>query len=153
MNPPTSSPGIQGIHHLKFAVSELARSLAFYERVFDARRIPQADHVRESDGQLYAYILDVPGLGTRLELRLNPAQAEKHRRFDPVTILVEDRAALARWAAHLDALGIAHSPVITSIQAWLIVFDDPDQNRLRLYTAEMHGPELKPDEGNEWLKN
>jgi hypothetical protein len=35
----------------------------------------------------------------------------------------------------------------------LIVIEDPDQNRVRLYTLERHGPELKPDEANEWLKN
>jgi 2-keto-4-pentenoate hydratase/2-oxohepta-3-ene-1,7-dioic acid hydratase in catechol pathway len=39
------------------------------------------------------------------------------------------------------------------IQGWLIVIEDPDQNRVRLYTLETHGPELKPDEANEWLKN
>jgi catechol 2,3-dioxygenase-like lactoylglutathione lyase family enzyme len=147
----TELPALRGIHHLKFAVSDLARSLDFYERAFGARRIAEADH-RTPDGFLFAYILEIPGLGTKLELRLNPEHAEKHRKFDPVTIAVDDRAALERWAAHFDALGIAHSPVLTAIQAWILVVDDPDHRRLRLYTNEMHGPELAPDNGSPWLQ-
>jgi catechol 2,3-dioxygenase-like lactoylglutathione lyase family enzyme len=145
-------PKIRGIHHLKIAVSDLDRSLDFYERALGARRIPGLDHRREKDATLYAYICDVPGLEPKLELRLDPEQARKHACFDPITLAVADREALEKWSAHLDGQGILHSPPITSIQAWIIVFDDPDGLRLRLYTLERHGPELPPDENNEWLK-
>ena len=148
----TQPPPLQGIHHLKIAVSDLARSLDFYQRAFDARRIPEADHRRRDDGALYAHILSVPGLGTLLELRLDPARAQRHSGFDPVTIAVPDRLALTAWCAHLDAQQIRHSPIITAIQAWLVVVEDPDGTRLRLYTLERHGPELPPDENNEWLR-
>jgi catechol 2,3-dioxygenase-like lactoylglutathione lyase family enzyme len=148
-----TAPPLLGVHHLKLPVSDLAVSLAFYERAFDAQRIPAADHRRESDGSLYAYILAVPGLGTMLELRLNPERAIAHAGFDPITLTVADRATLGQWEDHLTRAGILHSPVITAIQAWLIVVEDPDANRLRLYTRETHGPELKPDEGNVWLDN
>jgi catechol 2,3-dioxygenase-like lactoylglutathione lyase family enzyme len=148
-----SAPALLGIHHLKLPVSDLATSLAFYETAFDARRIAAADHRREGDGSLYAYILEVPGLGTFLELRLHPERARTHSRFDPVTMTVANRATLAEWDRHLTDADVLHSPVITAIQAWLIVVEDPDGNRLRLYTRETHGPELKPDESNEWLEN
>jgi catechol 2,3-dioxygenase-like lactoylglutathione lyase family enzyme len=144
-------PALEGVHHLKFAISDLDRSLRFYEQVFGAQRLAFADHRRRRDNALYAYILDVPGLGPRLELRLNPEAAGKQRRFDPVTLAVRDRAALRAWGAHLDRLGVARSDEITSIQAWLIVFNDPDERRLRLYTLETHGPELPSDEDNPWL--
>jgi hypothetical protein len=71
-------------------------------------------------------------------------RAERHRLFDPVTIAVRDRATLAAWDEYLTGQGIAHSEVITAIQAWLIVVPDPDDHRLRLYTLETHGPELAP---------
>ena len=145
------NPPLKEIHHLKFAVSDLDRSERFYAQVFGAKRIIAADH-KHADGSLYAYILKVPGLGPMLELRLDPEEAQKHRGFDPLTIAVEDRAALEVWSKHLDALGIEHSPVITAIQAWLIVFNDPDGLRLRLYTLATHGPELKPDEDSPWLE-
>lgn len=63
------------------------------------------------------------------------------------------RAALEKWQPFLDEKKIPHSPIITAIQAWLIVVEDPDGNRLRLYTLEIHGRDLKPEEDNPWLQN
>ena len=148
-----NNPELQGIHHLKLAVSDLSAALAFYEAALNAERIPQFDHRRVADGSLYAYILKVPGLGTALELRLHPERALKHRGFDPITLSVESYAALQQWDQLLTDRGIRHSPIITSIYAWIIVLEDPDGNRLRLYTLESHGAELKPDEDNEWLRS
>ena len=86
-----------------------------------------------------------------LELRLNADLADRHRGLRPVTIAVKNRQALDAWTAYLDGLGIAHSPVITAIQAWVLVLEDPDGHRLRLYSLQTHGPELTPDEDNSWL--
>jgi catechol 2,3-dioxygenase-like lactoylglutathione lyase family enzyme len=144
---------IAGVHHFKLPVSDLERSLAFYTKLLHATPIPALEHKHKSTGQIYAHICEVPGLGTKLELRLNPEQAAKQRKWDPVTIAVTDRAMLRLWSTRLDQLGIAHSGEIVAVQAWLVTFDDPDGNRLRFYTLETHGPELPPDEGNEWLKN
>jgi catechol 2,3-dioxygenase-like lactoylglutathione lyase family enzyme len=160
-------PPLMGIHHIKFAVTDLVRSLHFYEAFVGAKRIPEADHRRTDDGSLYAYILEVPGLGCPLELQLDPEQARKHRRFDPLTIAVQDRQGLEAWDNLLTEKNIRHSPIIThptqkdirhspnitAVQGWLIVIEDPDENRVGLQTLENHGPELKPDEDNEWRKN
>jgi hypothetical protein len=64
----------------------------------------------------------------------------KHRRFDPLTIAVRDRQTPSATRQS--------SPV----RGWLVVIEDPDHNRVRLYTLETHGPELKPDQVNEWLQ-
>ncbi len=146
------TPTLKGIHHLKIAVSNLDASLEFYKAALNAERIPQFDHRRVSDGSLYAYILQVPGLGAALELRLHTERAAAHRGFDPVTISVEDRSDLEQWERQLTERGVRHSPILTAIVAWLIVLEDPDGNRMRLYTQETHGPELKPDEENEWIR-
>ena len=143
-------PGLHGIHHIKFAVSDLDRSLAFYERALGARRVAAWDH-RHADGTRYAVILEVPDLGTHLELRLDPEQAVRQRGFDPITIAVRDRGALEEWADYLDATAIEHSPILAAIQAWLVVFTDPDGRRLRLYTLETHGPEIPADEHSPWV--
>ena len=153
MSSKASRPQIESLHHVKLAVSDLGCSLAFYESFLGAERIPEADHHRESDGKLYGYILKVPDLGTMLELRLNADQAQKHRRFDQFTLAVKDRQALSDWSTFLDSKQLTHSPMIPAIQAWLIVVEDPDQNRWRLYTLEKHGRDIKPDEDNVWLQD
>jgi len=48
---------------------------------------------------------------------------------------------------------LAHSPIIPSTQTRLIVVEDPDRNRLRLYTLETHGRDIKPDEDNPWVRD
>ena len=147
-----TTPSLKGIHHVKFAVSDLDRSLQFYEEVFHAKRIVEWDH-KHADGSIYAYILDISGLGTHVELRLNAEQAQKHRLFNVLTISVENRSALEQWEKMLDTLNVPHSPILVAIQAWLLVIEDPDQNRLRLYTLEMHGPEIEPDGSSAWLQD
>ena len=46
-------PRVLGVHHLKFAVSNLDVSLAWYERVVGAKRVPNLDHIRK-DGSRFA---------------------------------------------------------------------------------------------------
>jgi catechol 2,3-dioxygenase-like lactoylglutathione lyase family enzyme len=145
-----SLPKILGIHHVKFAVSDLVRSLAFYSRILGASRLPRLDHFN-ADGQLYAIIMEVPHLGTVLELRLHAEHAAKQKGFDPITLAVEGRADLQEWIAHLDAADVVHSPILTAYVGWLLVFEDPDGRRIRLYTHEKHGPELTPSSDARWL--
>ncbi len=149
---PHDGPHIRGIHHIKLPVTDIARSVDFYHELLGLQPVPELDHRHAADGSLYARICEVPELGTKLELRLNPEQAHNQRKFDPITIAVADRAMLRLWMARLDDLGIRHSGEIVAVRAWLVTFDDPDQHRLRFYTLESHGPELPPDEDNEWLK-
>ena len=143
-------PDLEGIHHLKFAVSDLERSLEFYERAFAAERIQAFDH-KHPDGQLYAFILSVPGLGTHLELRFNPEQARLQARFDPVTFQVADRKTLEMWREHLLGAAIDCSPVLAGLMSWLTVFEDPDQRRLRLYARVGHGGVEPPSNDTRWL--
>jgi hypothetical protein len=96
-------------------------------------------------------VVEVPGLGTPLQLRLDPERAARQTMFDPLGIAVDDRAALERWDAALTELGVLHSPVLEAVTGWLIVIQDPDGNRIRLYTLESHGPEAKPATNNPWL--
>jgi catechol 2,3-dioxygenase-like lactoylglutathione lyase family enzyme len=143
-------PSLRGIHHLKLPVSDLDRSVAFWEDAFAARRVAELDHV-DDDGRRYACILDVPGLGTRLELRLDPSWAAATDGRDPVTLAVDDRAALVAWRRHLSDLDVPHSGEIASLRAWITVVEDPDGTRLRLYTLEQHGPEIPAEIDDPWL--
>jgi catechol 2,3-dioxygenase-like lactoylglutathione lyase family enzyme len=149
--PMPGAPVVLGIHHLKFVVSDINDSLAFYEAAFGAKRITALDH-RKPDGSLFGVILVVPGLGTELELRLDPAGAKSQAGFDPLTLTVEGAADLERWAAHFQAKGLPHSPVLVGLVGWLLVVEDPDRRRIRLYTKQTHGPELKPSWDSPWVK-
>ena len=135
----TTAP-LRGIHHIKLAVSDLDRALKFYENALGAQRIPEADHRHAKDGSLFAYGLKIPGLTALFELSLNAEQAKTHALFDSVTITVDDQNALKQWDAALTDKGVLHSPILLAVAAWLIVIQDPDGNRVRLYTTETHGP-------------
>jgi hypothetical protein len=54
--------------------------------------------------------------------------------------------------AHLERLGVEHSGEGVTLRACLTVFADPDGTRLRLHTLEEHGPDLRPDVTNPWLR-
>ena len=106
-------PPLRGIHDLKFAVSDLHESLRFYERALGAKHVLKLDHTRD-DGTRFAAVVEVTGLGTLLQLRLDPECAARQAMFDPLAIAVDDRAALERWDAALTALGVLHSPILAA---------------------------------------
>jgi catechol 2,3-dioxygenase-like lactoylglutathione lyase family enzyme len=132
-----SSPVLSGIHHVKIPVTDLNRSIDWYGRVFGfvvTMEFPEADDV------VCGVAGTVPGLGdTQLTLRVNPDAARGCAGFDPVSFAVDGHADIEAWAAYLDGLGIAHSPVIEASAGWLLVFDDPDGISLHLYSWAGHG--------------
>ncbi|WP_433063278.1 VOC family protein [Dactylosporangium sp. CS-033363] len=128
---------LAGVHHVKIPVTDLDRSLDWYRRVFGLR---PAMEFRDADGVVRGLVCEAPGLGpTSVGLRVNPAAAEGCAGFDPVSFAVRGRADLEAWAAHLDGLGVEHSPVIEASIGWLLVFADPDGLALHLYTWDEHG--------------
>jgi catechol 2,3-dioxygenase-like lactoylglutathione lyase family enzyme len=131
-------PVLVGIHHVKFPVTDLARSRGWYERVFGLR--PVLEFRDDHDGVVRGVSYDVPGVpGVNLALRENPVAARGIAGFDPVSFAIADRAAAEAWVARLDELGIGHSPVIDATIGWLVVFHDPDGTAIHLYTMESHG--------------
>jgi catechol 2,3-dioxygenase-like lactoylglutathione lyase family enzyme len=131
------SPVLSGIHHVKIPVTDLNRSIDWYGRVFGFTVIMEFP---EADGVVHGVAGTVPGLGdTQLTLRVNPEAAHGCAGFDPVSFAVDGHADIEAWAAHLDGLGIGHSPVIEASVGWLLVFDDPDGISLHLYSGAGHG--------------
>lgn len=107
--------------------------------------------------------------GLFLELRENAAKALNDRSWDPVTLAVADRRELLLWVRWLDVCGTRHSPVLTGLRGWLIVFEVwmscmsfwrvrvlmltfvSDGRRIRLYSREDHGGKEKPSYDRQWL--
>ncbi|PWJ25024.1 catechol 2,3-dioxygenase-like lactoylglutathione lyase family enzyme [Branchiibius hedensis] len=143
-------PSLAGIHHLKFAVSDLDVSLDWWERAFGGQRQPHWDHTFP-DGRLFAYMLLVPGVDAPVELRLAPGSALVAG-FDSIVFAVETREDLEGWAKHLADVGIDNSGVLRGFLGWLLVAREPDGNSLRLYTNETHDWDVEgADVHNPWV--
>jgi catechol 2,3-dioxygenase-like lactoylglutathione lyase family enzyme len=136
----SSMPVLDGIHHLKIPVSDLATSRRWYERVLGLA--VGREFADEHDGVVRGVAGEVPGLGNLgLALRENPEAARGFSGFDPIAFAVADRRALGTWVDHLDDEGIKHSPVIEALIGWIVAFHDPDGLELRLYSRVLDRPE------------
>jgi len=130
-------PILAGIHHVKIPVTDLTRSVDWYGRVFGFRATIEFP---DADGVIRGVAGEAPGLGdTMIGFRINPQAAAGCQGFDPVSFAVDDHADIVAWAAHLDELGVSHSPVIEASIGWLLVFTDPDGLELHLYSWAAHG--------------
>ncbi|WP_051800751.1 VOC family protein [Streptomyces sp. NRRL F-525] len=130
-------PELAGIHHVKMPVTDLDRSRDWYGRVLGFKVTYE---FQDADGVVRGVAGEVPGLGdSMLCLRVNSQAAQGCQGFDPVSFAVRDRADVEAWAAHLDTLGVTHSPVIEASIGWLLVFNDPDGLDLHLYSWAAHG--------------
>ncbi len=128
---------VQYIHHLKFPTADLGPSVTFYKQVFGAQELTNLTH-KDPNGQVYARVLQIPGFQPMVELWTNPVSAKAQAGYDFLTLAVNDRAALDIWSTYLDELGIEHSGILPAIDSWLLVFEDPDGHRMRLYSLEEH---------------
>lgn len=152
-------PRLNGIHHLKFPVSDLEASVTWYRRVLGAHHLEKFDHF-DSAGVRYAVILRLPGIDAAVELRWAPTAVAAIRGYDPVSFVAGSDAELGLWLSHFDAHGVHHSSIITAAAGKLIVFADPDGTYLRILTMpdggfdaitidpsaeEPTGPWLMPD--------
>jgi catechol 2,3-dioxygenase-like lactoylglutathione lyase family enzyme len=130
--PPTRL-AFSGLHHLKVPVSDLDVSAAWYEKALRATVLADLDH-RDPEGNLFARMLQIPGVEVLVELRLAPKAAAATDGYDPITLQVDDQAHLRQWVDHLDAADIQHSPELRSMIGFLLVVPDPDGLMLRIHT-------------------
>jgi catechol 2,3-dioxygenase-like lactoylglutathione lyase family enzyme len=130
---------LRGVFAVKLPVSDLARSVAWYERVLGF----QAEiEFPDDDGVVRGVAGHLPGVpDTFWALREDPATAKALAGANVVNLAVKDRAAVEAWAAQLDHLGINHSPLIDATIGWMLVVRDPDGIELHLYSQQPHGIE------------
>ncbi|HEX3781249.1 MAG TPA: VOC family protein [Pseudonocardiaceae bacterium] len=129
-------PVLDDIHHVKMLVSDLAEGLLWWERAFGAQRQERLDHFTP-EGELFGYIMSVPGITPPLELTLVP-DGSLDGAFGPVALAVESRDDLDRWVAWFDEVGIDHSTVLRGLGSWVLVVRDPDGTPVRIYCRETH---------------
>ena len=117
-------------------MSDLPRSRAWYERVFDLETLTEFRD--DEDGVVRGVSYRSKGDLT-FALRENPEAAKGFAGFDPFAIMLRGRTDIDAWVQRLDELGVAHSAVIEAAIGYILTFDDPDGLQLRFYTLNEHG--------------
>ncbi|MDP5185343.1 VOC family protein [Blastococcus sp. BMG 814] len=128
-------PSLQGASHIALTVRDMDASAEWYQRVLGLQ-------------ELRRYGSD--GAGTPRILLLDPASFfvvglcqpddgssaafdHRHTGLDHFAFKVTDDAELDRWIAHLDELGVAHSPVRVLDLGRFVSFEDPDGIQFELW--------------------
>jgi catechol 2,3-dioxygenase-like lactoylglutathione lyase family enzyme len=125
---------LTGFHHVKLPVSDLFRSRDWYTTVLGLT--VEIEFVE--DGILRGLALaGADGGEPRLALRLDPVRAAALAGFDPVALLVPERADVGVWRDRLDHLGQSHGGIVTGHGGGsvLIGLHDPDGIEIRLYAS------------------
>jgi glyoxylase I family protein len=127
-------PQMQGVSHVALTVSDLAKSSAWYERLFEG-----AVRVMEGNEGGINYIVYLLPSGLVFGLR-EFASAQKGDRFaedrvglDHLSFACADRSALEEWERYLDDLGAQHSPIQDVSYGHVLVFRDPDNIQLEFF--------------------
>jgi catechol 2,3-dioxygenase-like lactoylglutathione lyase family enzyme len=134
---------LTGVHHLKIWVSDLERSRSWYERVLG---LEHHTSFEDEDGVIRGMSFKVPGAAFQIALRQNPDLARALFDADPFALQVT-LSGLDAWVAHLDDLGIPHSPIIRASSGHALGFVDPDGVQIRLYAPdeEVHAAQVGPE--------
>jgi glyoxylase I family protein len=137
----SAAPTVTGIHHFSVTVTDIETSLAWYQRLLGADRVPMKFPHYGCEDTGYGELLVEPRSGVIIGLHTNTGNDGK--RFDEsctgldhVALNVPSRNDLEAWTAWLDKLGIEHSGVRTGDQPFpfsTVVFRDPDNIQLELF--------------------
>jgi len=127
---------ILGLHHVKIPVTDLVRSRAWYEKVFELETLTEFRD--EHDGVVRGVVYRALG-DLIISLREQPAAARGIAGFDPFGIMLRGRPDVDHWVRRLDALGVAHADVVDAPIGSILMFEDPDGMGLRFYSLDAEG--------------
>jgi catechol 2,3-dioxygenase-like lactoylglutathione lyase family enzyme len=128
-------PKITGFGHIDLTVTDLARSVQWWQDVMAFKA------VRTARGSTYEVcsMTHPSGLGVSLMAHDSPASGRFDERavgLDHLAFAVADRAELERWSEHLDSHGVAHEGIKDEIGGPLIAFRDPDNIQLEVHAYD-----------------
>ncbi|MGH3508880.1 MAG: VOC family protein [Nocardioidaceae bacterium] len=128
-------PSIQSASHIALTVRDMETSAEWYGRVFGWQVLRR--YGVDEAGTPRILLLDrsstfVVGL---CQPEDRSADDFDHRRtgLDHFAFRVADEGELDRWSAHLDELGVAHSPVRVLDLGRFVSFEDPDGIQFELW--------------------
>jgi glyoxylase I family protein len=130
-----------GVHHLRLTVTDIARSKAFYSRLFG--REPVIDHsaavdepgVRQDQSRFYGGVVYSFGeqvLGLRPVAEAGDTFSSTRVGLDHLGLLVGSPADLDAAAERLSADGVPHGEVTDAGSILILSLQDPDDINLEL---------------------
>ena len=124
-------PEFPTITHVALTVSDLGRSVPWYQRLFDA------DPVLDEDTGPFRHVVWSLG-STLVGLHQFPdgrSETFDERRpgLDHVAFGAGDRATLEKWVTRLEELGIDHGGIVDAHYGSGLSFRDPDGVALELF--------------------
>lgn len=131
-------PALTGVHHVALTVTDVDRSVPWYERVLGFTTIGRDD---EGEAGLRKVFLRGPGFGLTLTLVQHPSGGgtlfdECRPGLDHLTFAVPSTDALLEWTDRLTEHGVTFSPPAqesTAPGSLVIALRDPDGIQLVLW--------------------
>ena len=122
-----------GLGHVAVTVTDLDRSIPWYEALFGAKP------VLDEDTGPFRHVVWAVGPGHLVGLHQFPALTssdafdERRPGLDHVSFGCANRTELEKWAGRLDELGIAHGGVVDAPYGSGLSFRDPDNIALEFF--------------------
>ncbi len=124
-------PEFPTVTHVALTVSDLARSVPWYEQLFGGKPVLDEDtgpfrHVVWSVGSTLVGLHQFPdGRSESFD--------ERRIGLDHLAFACANRAELEQWEGHLDGLGIAHGGIVDAGYGSGLSFRDPDNIALEFF--------------------
>jgi glyoxylase I family protein len=124
---------IEGLHHVSLTVSDLGRSVPWYQQTLGLELVGDQMH---DDGR--TVVLAASGGGFTLLLQEHKAHegasfSEFRPGLDHLSFRVADLEALEEWRSYFDAAAIDYQPLRSEQFGSVLIFRDPDRIQLELF--------------------
>jgi len=132
-------PDFTGVAHIELTVRDADRSASWYEQVLGMQRLEIPEEFLNASVPAREVSLMHPTAGLVLSLIQHASGvdgdfSEFRVGLDHLALAVESRSELEDWVAHFDGHGVRHSAISDRQWGSVLVFRDPDNIRLELFS-------------------